>query len=249
MPRKNENLLGVGLYSPSEAARYARVSSQKLSRWLFGAVNAEPVLEPQLGTEDRIVTFTDFAQALSVHEIRLSVKVPLSRIRLAYQRARSEHDIEFPFAVEHGIFVFGNLRAPETCELGIYLPNRQTRREFLNRIQLTGKKRGNFLIGEVVRQFSDNLVFSGQGVASGYVAHESHGHRILIDPDVRFGKPYLEGIGYEAETLAEAVSIEKTPERAARLYKVELSAVKAAVSYREFLKSRPTGVPPKPIAA
>lgn len=43
-----EQLLGVGLYSQAEAARYARISSsQKLSNWLFGTSKRPPVLKAQ----------------------------------------------------------------------------------------------------------------------------------------------------------------------------------------------------------
>jgi uncharacterized protein (DUF433 family) len=259
MPAKKHSahgLLGIGLYAAPEAARYARVSPQKFARWVFGP---HPVFEPQLGREDRIATFLDFAQSLSVQEIRLTVLIPLQKIRAAYLVAQKEHGVEYPFAMKHGIFVFGDLNRPEACELGIFVPNgapppeaKERRDEFIRKkaVQITGKHKGNQLISEIVKSFSRNLVFrKPSGTADEYVAYEGHGHRILMDPDIRFGKPYLEGIGYEADTLAEAATIEGSVSRAAKLYHVDDSAIRAAVDFHKLLDTPPPKQPAKRIAA
>lgn len=255
-----DKLLGIGLYSPREAAAYVRCSTQKLTRWFYGTAKGEPVLSPQLGSEsERIVTFLDFAQSLSVNEIRLSIGIPLRKIRAAYTAAQKEFGVKFPLAVENGVFVFGDLARPNKCELAIYLPDRghdaeEWKQERLAAIsdrcvQLTGKHKGNFLISKVVRQFSHNLVFGADGVATRYVAFKHHRHNIVMDPQVRFGKPYLEDSGYEAQTLADAVQAEKSVERVAKLYRVEVAAVRAALEYQQLLKTPPLRTPPKRNAA
>lgn len=255
MTANAEATLGIGRYSPSEAARYARVSTQKLSRWIYGTSRSQPVFEPELGRDgDRVVTFLDFAQALSVYEVRLAIGIPLQKIRKAYQQAQAEHETECPLAVEHGLFIFGDLERPESCELGIYLPRGDAgdEREYAERaaLQLTGRKKGNRLITRIVQPFSRNLIFSLNGIASAYVAFAKHGHRIIMDPEVRFGKPYLEGVGYEAETLSTAFDVEgEDVERVARFYRVNSGAVKAALEYRELLRTTPTPTTPKRLVA
>ncbi len=67
-----------------------------------------------------------------------------------------------------------------------------------------------------------------------------------MDPSIRFGKPYIEDVGYEAETLAEAAEIEGGVERAARLYHVDPEAIRAA---RDFYKRLEHPLTPKPAAA
>ena len=81
-----QSMLGVGIYSPMEAARYVRASSQRFRRWIYGTRRDRPVFDPDMPREGsrEIVTFLDFAQALSVQDIRINVGVPLQRIREAY---------------------------------------------------------------------------------------------------------------------------------------------------------------------
>ena len=254
---KQNSLLGVGVYSPREAARYMRVNAQKFRRWIYGHGNRQPVFEPDIPREGarEIVTFLDFAQALYVQDIRLNIAVPLQRIREAYYAALNEYGVTHPFARKYGVFVFGNLNDPRKCVLGLYpgeaLGEEDETKEFLaeRAIQLTGKKKGNFLIHQVVQEFSRRLEFSAEGVADEYVAFESFGHRILMQPDVRFGKPYIEGLVYEAETLASAAEYEGGISRAADLYETPESAVRAAVEYMRELDREPHRIQLKTLSA
>ena len=247
------SVLGVGVYSPTEAARYARASSQRFRRWIYGTRRDKPVFDPDIPREGcrEILTFLDFAQALSVQDIRLNVRVPLQRIRQAYETARRDYDLKHPFAVKHGIFVFGNLNDPKHCVLGLYPDEEDVDQDFLGRkcVQLTGKKKGNFLISQVVQQFSQCLAYSTRGLADEYLAFEKHGCRILMQPDCRFGKPYIDGLIYEAETLADAAKFEGGAGRAAKLYDVPLNAVKAATAYIKQLETPPHKISPNKIVA
>ena len=249
--QKTDDLLGVGLYTAPEAARYARVKYGKLSRWLYGKT---AVLEPQLGEIEgqRVVTFLDFAQALSINEIRLT-KIPLSRIREAYRRAQEDYGVEYPFAMKHGVFVFGDLSYPKKCKLGIFIPGKDSddQRGFVKKLayQLTGKNRKNQLLWSIVQPFSEHLEFNDAGFASEYTAHKAHGHTIVMNPEVRFGKPFLVDVGFEAETLANAVAVERSVKRVSRLYHVDESAVRAALDYHKLLNTPIKPPPPKPLAA
>ena len=82
-----------------------------------------------------------------------------------------------------------------------------------------------------------------------FTALESHGYKIVMDPERRFGKPIIEEIGFEAETLVDAVRIEKTISRAARLYRVDEMAVKAALDFHKLLQTPYKPKPPEPLAA
>jgi len=246
-------MLGIGIYSPIEAARYARAPSQRFRRWIYGTKKTMPVFDPDIPRDGsrEIVTFLDFAQALSVQDVRLNVKVPLQQIREAYETARRDYGLAHPFAVEHGIFVFGNLNDPKRCVLGIYPADEEVDRDFLGRkcIQLTGKKKGNQLISQVVQEFSKHVAYSPEGLAEEYCAFEKYGCRILMQPDCRFGKPYIEGLVYEAETLANAAKYEGGSKRASELYEVPENAVKAAIAYMKELDTEPHRIRPIEIAA
>lgn len=258
------DMLGLGMYSPYEAARYLRSTRSRFNTWIYGTSRSKPVFEPQVRTfcHHKVVTFLDFAQALSIQDIRLNIGIPLQKIREAYQEAQQTYKIKFPFAVEHGIFVFGNLASLHACVLGIYVPPRgkrkkaksnETKKEFVDRmadrmvVQLTGKKKGNLMIHQVVQQFSVKLRYSASGIADQYECFAAHGHKIVMDPDVSFGQPYIEDIGYRAETLSDAARIEGSPERAAELYDVPVTAVNAAVEYMRELDTQPKMIRPKKV--
>ncbi len=247
------SMLGVGVYSPIEAARYARTPTQRFRRWIYGTCKTESVFDPDIPREGcrEIVTFLDFAQALSVQDIRLNIGVPLQRIREAYEMARRDYGLNHPFAVKHGIFVFGNLKDPKHCVLGLYPDDEEVDQDFLGRkcVQLSGNKKGNFLISQVVQEFSQRLAYSTKGLADEYLAFERYGYRILMQPDCRFGKPYIEGLIYEAETLADAARAEGGASRAAKLYDVPLNAVRAAIAYMKQLETPPNQLSPKKIVA
>ena len=134
--------------------------------------------------------------------------------------------------------------------LGLY-PEDEVNRDFLGRkcIQITGKKKGNQLISQVVQQFSKRLAYSTRGLADEYLAFEKYGCRILMQPDCRFGKPYIEGLVYEAETLANAATYEGGISRASELYEVPRNAVRAAIAYMKELDTQPHKISPKKIAA
>ncbi len=131
----DQSLLGVGLYTPAEAAMYARVSPQLFNRWMFGNQIGAAVAFPSLGTrEDRLVTFADFVQAMAIRAMRLPpYKVPLSKIRQGIEVASDKYGVTHPFAVRHTTFLYGN-------ELLI-----RTGKDSDELVQITGRERGRTL--------------------------------------------------------------------------------------------------------
>ncbi|MEM8835094.1 MAG: hypothetical protein AAGD00_04660, partial [Planctomycetota bacterium] len=119
--------MGIGLYSPREAARFARVRTQVFNRWFFGqSGSSEPVLRAQLSDqsdEHRLVTFWDLVQAVGVRTLRhseLGARVPLQHIRRIARVAEKEYELEYPFARQHKLFVFNN-RVILLTESGDYI--------------------------------------------------------------------------------------------------------------------------------
>jgi len=236
-------LLGVGLYSTFDAALYARVSPQLIARWIYGTTKGDPVFEPQLGrSEERDITFLDFVQALAIRRIRNERPgVSLQKIREAYFRARNEFGEPYPFALESTrIGLFGPPDIPRRQE--IWLCVGKAEGEARKYFQLTGKKSGNQLIGEVVRTYAHRLVFDETTqLARKYIAYPTGkpvdtGERIAMDPEVRFGEPFVESCGYTARTLYDAYQSEGTPERAAEIYGVSLEHMTLVIEYFDYLK-------------
>jgi uncharacterized protein (DUF433 family) len=235
------DLLGLGLYSPSEAALYARVSPGLMTRWVYGTKQGPAVIQPQLGnTGQRDVTFLDFVQTLAIRRIRSERRgVSLQQIREAYFRVRKEFGVEYPFALDSTrIGLFGPPDDPKSQVIWICIgeDDAGAKRYF----QLTGKKSGNQLIGEVVRTYAQRLVFDEvTKLARKYIAFPTvlaASERIVMDPSVRFGEPYFESCGYTARTLFDAYRSEGTVNRAAEIYGVTPEQVELAIEYFDYLK-------------
>jgi uncharacterized protein (DUF433 family) len=237
---KAADLLGKGLYSPSEAALYARVPTGLMTRWVYGTKQGAAVIEPQLGAgENRDVTFLDFVQALAIRRIRRERPgISLQRIREAYLRARDEFGEPYPFALESTrIGLFGPPDEPRKQVIWLCIGEKEDgARQYF---QLTGRRSGNQMLGEVVRTYAHRLVFDGTTkLARKYLAFPTTEHapeHIVMDPLVRFGEPFIESCGYTARTLYDAYCSEKSAQRAADVFGVTLEQVELAAEYFDYL--------------
>jgi uncharacterized protein (DUF433 family) len=213
------NLLGIGLYTPAEAALYARIAPQTLSRWLFGSSGGKAVLDPQIEGE-RIVTFLDFIQAMAVRSIRNTKKIPLPKIREGVRIAQEEFGIEYPLAKKHTIFLFND-------EVIVNVGDTESRR-FL---QASGKNKRNYLLTKVAELFVDDIGFDPEGFAAWYKAFEHKSYTIKMDPKLRFGEPMIAECGYSAQALWDAYRSEGGIENAAKVYGVKEGEVETACRY------------------
>jgi uncharacterized protein (DUF433 family) len=223
----DNELLGIGLYTMAEAALYARVSPQKLSRWTFGNKAGAAVFRSQRGsTEQRFVSFLDFVQALSVRAVRSQFpEVPLSNIREAIENAQRDHLTPFPLALEnHRIFVNGT-------RLVINIGQQEK-----DLVELNREHRGQRAFHQVVQVFVKNLDFDASGVANKYTPFISKNGRIVMDPAVRMGEPLVAECGYTAMALVEAVKNEGSIEEATRAYGVTAKNIRTAFEYLDTLQ-------------
>src|SRR5215218_3560740 len=99
--------IGKGLYTVREAALYSRVRPELLNRWLFGTATSKPVLTPQFGRAEKLVSFLDLVQTLAIRQIRLMYDVPVSKIRQALRWVKKHLDEDYPFARQHFTYLFG----------------------------------------------------------------------------------------------------------------------------------------------
>ena len=226
---ETSNLLGVGLYSPAEAALYARVSSQTMSRWVFGSGQSESAIKAQLGSAEKVVTFLDFVQALAIRSIRLfrETPIPLQKIRSAVQFAETEFGITYPLARKHKIFLMND-------ELIINVGDRESDKYVL----ATGKHKRNFLLNEIAECFLEDVGFDGSGLASWYRPFMHHEYEVKMDPHLRFGEPLIPSCGYSAQALWDAYRFEGGIKAAAKAYGVKEGEVETAVLYFEQITPR-----------
>ena len=231
--------LGLGIYTPAEAAIYARVSRQLMTRWVFGDARGEPVIERQLrNPSEKVVTFLDFVQTLAVREVRLRKNVSLQRIRQGVDEARRRYGVEYPLACRHKIFVFGDRKSKGHGQVIIRRPD-DDNPDVGQYVQLTGRERGNLLLGAIVEPFLTNLRFDPDtGLATEYSPMSEGDARIVLNPHRRFGEPIVEPSGHTAETLWDATNIEGGIEAAAEAFGVSIDEVWLANRYIDSLQNR-----------
>lgn len=216
--------LGVGIYSPQEASFYARVPLQTLNRWFYGSGQGELVAYPKFGADDeRVITFLDFAQALAIRNIRTHYHVPLTKIREAIDRAKTEFGEPYPLARKRTTYLFG-------ADLFIHLG----KDEFDYR-KLTGNNRKQGVLTKIVEVFMSDMGFDSDGLANEYTAFRHGATEISMNPEVRLGEPIVTTCGYTARALWETCEAEGSIVEAARLLGVADSDVETAYRYLDYL--------------
>jgi uncharacterized protein (DUF433 family) len=228
--------LGIGIYTPAEAAFYARVSQRIMTRWVFGAAGGKPVIERQLrDPSEKVVTFLDFVQTLAVREVRNRHGISLQRIRQGVDEARQRYGIDYPLACRHTIYLFSDLKGKGHGQIVIRRPDDDDSVED-RYVQLTGKDRGNLLMRPVVEMFLQDLRFDPTtGLASQYSPMYEGDARIVLNPHRRFGEPIVDPGGYTAETLWDATNAEGGIEAAAEAFGVTVGEVRLANRYYDTL--------------
>ena len=218
-----EPVLGVGLYSAREAALYARVRPQLMARWLFGGASGEAVIDRQLKSEDRIITFLDFVQAMAVRAVRIERKVPLQKIRQAIQNAEQKYGVSRPFARKHKTFLNGD-------EIVIKINDDEL-------VEVTGRHAHNRVIKEVAELYMIDVGFDPDGIASRYTPLQQGEIAVTMNPAIRFGEPVLMSCGYTAKALWEAFKVEGGIDPAALVCGVTPAEVELACRYYDNLLS------------
>lgn len=230
------NKLGIGIYTPAEAAFYARVTRGVMTRWVFGDAKGKPVIERQLqDSKEKVVTFLDFVQTLAVREVRNRSGLSLQRIRQGVDEARNRYGIEYPLARRHTIYLFSDQKGEGHGYILIRISGDDSEGED-RFIQLTGRGKGNLMMRPVVEMFLQDLQFDPEtGLANLYSPMNDGGASIVLNPHRRFGEPIVDPGGYTAETLWHATNTEGGIEAAAEAYGVTIGEVKLANRYFDML--------------
>ena len=224
-----DEMLGIGQYTPAEAAMYLRVNTATASRWMFGDGTGERVLTPHIDDPaSRIITFVDLVQMMAVRVLRVEHKMPLDRIRRAVETARETYQIPFPFAVQHSTYLFGDqivIRRGEGGEPEGY-------------VQVSGKNRRNLMIPPIVELYMRDLAWNEAGLADHYTAWRDRDYPVVMNPRVRLGEPLMPSCGYTPFALSEAARTEGGIERAAKAYGVKPEEVEVACRYFDHLQGK-----------
>lgn len=223
-------ILGIGLYSLSEAARLVGVRPRTISRWMRGYTYTrakERRSSPPLWKADVLDVGTDiqlsFRDLIELKLVSQFVEkgIPLNVVRSAYDFAKSSLNLERPFLT--GKF--------QTNGKTIYLEGVERSGE-KSLLDLRSKQ---YVFRQVVERQFKELDFD-QGTAVRW--RPFHGKTsIVIDPKRSFGVPIAEESGVPVSALVAAVEAEGSVQKAAAVFEVRPQVVRDAIKYVEELKA------------
>ncbi len=231
------NLLGVGLYSVSQAARLASLSggvpfsAQVVGRWLWGgpsqsggdARRSIPLWDPHLPllNGSRYLSFQDLIEVLFVAAFRRQ-GISLQSIRriLAQASALAEH----PYPLSHVSFktigktIVAQAIAEDTKELAFELES------------------GQYLLDFMLDKLTSCLDYSEIQTAARWWPLGKE-RAVVLDPGRRFGRPIIEEAAVPTAALAGAFRAEGSIKVVAEWYGVSEGSVEDALEYEHRLQA------------
>lgn len=220
------NLTGIGLYSLKEAERLTGAQSREVSRWLFGYKfkdsSSPPLWRTQLAGMEEDGKFIGFRDLLELRVVKAFVQhnVPLRVIRAALNNAKDMFSTDYPFTAHRfltdGRSIFREaVREQGDVEL-IDLVKRQKVFEHIIRPELYA-----------------GIEFGPNGLATRWYPVKNSG-KVVLDPEIAFGKPILTEFGIRTDIIAVTFAAEKNKKAVAAQFEIPVEAVSAALRYERL---------------
>ena len=220
------DIVGLGVFTISEAARLTRVPEARIRTWVFGHGGPSAV-EPELSSREgqEALSFTNLIEVRFLRDLR-EEGVKWSTIRRIVETAQRFFGSAHPFALER-FHTDGKTVYAETAE------------ETGDR-SLVDLMSGNGAMLSVLEQsFRRSVGFTRPGGMAGTWWPRPELTRIVVDATRRFGRPIDQESGVPTAALADALRAEKgNVERVARWWKVPPEAVNQAAEFEMLLNRR-----------
>lgn len=218
---RSNALFGVGLYTPTEAARLTNISAQRIRRWLAGYIVAgrsyEALWAPQVEIRGEIALgFRDLLEIRVVNSL-INAGLSLQKIRRAIELSHDLTGAAHPLATStfltDGSSVFLQIRKEEGEDeiINIFTKQLQFRR--------------------IIQPSLKGVSYNTRGEPVRWEPVEG----VILDPERSFGQPLEEVSGIPTIILAEAVATEGSIEEAAKAFLVSPSSVKRAAEFETKL--------------
>jgi uncharacterized protein (DUF433 family) len=219
------SLVGVGLYTPAEAAQLTGIKSTKIVRWLRGHSIGnhvyEPLWSPQIDIGDgrTYLGFLDLIQArvaAAFIDQGLSPQKVRSAIKLAHQVVQSDYPFaNARFRTDGKTIVLEVLRIGEDDRL----------------IDLF--RSGQYVMKKVIEPSLKGIEFEHDLATRWWPIGKAAG--VVIDPRRQFGQPVDAVSGIPTAVLAEAAVTEGSIDKAAKVYSIAAASIKRALAFEQKL--------------
>ena len=224
-------LIGVGLYTPSEAGKLLHMPTAKITRWLKGhyignkSYEALWTSEINLGDDKVFLGFRDLME-LRVADAFIKAGLSAIRVRSAIRLARELIGQERPLSTNRfrtdGREIF--FTVIETDEIG------ESRERLLNLFRRQYEFRG------IIEPILKTVDFGDDGNPRIWWP-AGRRTNIVVDPDRAFGQPIDVVSSVPTAVLAAAAKLDGV-QRAAHIYEVPESSVRRSVEFEAGLELR-----------
>jgi hypothetical protein len=227
----SDELIGVGTYTPAEAARLLRVPAPKIVRWLRGHVvkgkSYQPLWRPEISLGDGR-TFLGFRDLMEVRvaDAFISQGLPPVRVRTAIALAREVIGQDYPLSTNQ----FGT----DGREIFLKVVEEDTGGQ--ERERLLNLFRRQYEFKEIISPILRTVEFDTSGVPRRWWP-VGRGAGVVVDPARSFGQPIDSASGVPTAVLAAGAAHDGIP-GAARAYDVPAASVRQAVEFEADLGRR-----------
>jgi uncharacterized protein (DUF433 family) len=209
------------MFSEAEAARLLRVAQSTLHYWLEGGERRgktyQPIVRPT-PRGDRSVTWAEFIEAGLLRQYRREHQVPMSELRDFIDLLRDRMGVPYPLA-HHRPFIADRQLVLEAQDEAGLDPD----------LCLVAVVRGQLILTPASRDFVERVTWNDDDVAAAWRPDENPSSPVLMDPDLRFGRPAVKGISTEA--LWEQVEAGESAEDTAEAFDLTVDDVRWALAY------------------
>ncbi|MGD1883347.1 MAG: hypothetical protein ACFB11_13675 [Paracoccaceae bacterium] len=223
----NNELVGIGLYTPVEAQRLLGVSASKVARWLRGhSANGreyKPLWRPQVELDDGAV-YLGFRDLMEVRAANQFIEAGVSpqMVRKAIVEARKYINEDRPLSTTRfktdGRTIFLEIAEQEGDSRLLDLLKRQ------------------YAFGKIMERSFKDVEFDGVSPNRWWVNSKRAG--VVVDPQQSFGQPIEHETGIPTLVLAHAVKAEGSLVKAAKAWCVHPRQVERAVRFEQSIQGK-----------
>ncbi len=208
------------MYTEAGAARLLRVDPRTLHYWLEGGSRGKKVYKPVIRPEptgSRTVTWAEFVEAGLLRQYRRQHQVPMRELRAFVDQLRERFGVPYPLA--HYRPYVGDRQL-------IY--EAQSHARLSAEFALVAEVNGQYILTAPSQEFFERVTWEGD-LAARWRPDANSDSPVVIDPDIRSGRPAVNGIS--TEILFEQSEAGESDRDLAETFSLTISQVRSAVAY------------------
>jgi uncharacterized protein (DUF433 family) len=214
------NVLEREMYTEAGAARLLRVAPGTLHYWLEGGTARGRAYKPVIreeATGSRNVTWAEFVESGLLRQYRRAHKVQMVELRSFIDDLRQSLGVPYPLAHARPFVSGRKLVLKAQTDAGLDAD-----------FALVAQVGGQYILSPAAQEFFERVTWEGD-IATAWRPDSDRNSPVIIDPEVRSGRPSVGGIS--TEILLEQSEAGEDPRDLAETYGLTIKQVRWGLSY------------------